>query len=53
MTTDDQTRDEKLQYDIVRSYSQKLQKSQPYHQVKLISMIILQVKKYCFLIKNK
>ena len=45
MTIDDQTRDEKLQSEAA--------KSQPYHQVKLISMIILQVKKYCLLIKNK
>ena len=32
---------------------EKLQKYQPYHQAKLISLNILQVKKYCLLIKKK
>ena len=32
---------------------EKLQKYQPYHHAKLISMNILQVKKYYLLIKNK
>ena len=37
MTTDDKIRDEKLKYDI----TEKQQKSQHYHQVKLINMNIL------------
>ena len=49
MTTDDQIRDEKLQYDINR----EAPKYQPYCQAKLISMIILLVKKYYHLIKTK
>ena len=49
MTLEDQVRDEKLQYDI----KERLQKYQLYHQVKLISMIILLVKKYCHLINSK
>ena len=40
---------EKLQYNINRG----AQKYQLYHQVKLISMNILQVKKYCHLINSK
>ena len=32
---------------------ERLQKYQLYHQVKMISMNILQVKKYCHLINNK
>ena len=32
---------------------EKLQKYQPYLQAKLININILQVKKYCLLIKNK
>ena len=32
---------------------EKLQKYQPYHQAKLISMNMLQVNKYYFQIKNK
>ena len=48
MTIDDQIKDEKIQYDI-----ENLQKYQPYHQAKLISMNIVQVKKYYLLIKNK
>ena len=42
MTINDQIKDEKLQYDINR----EAEKYQPYHQAKLISMNILQVKKY-------
>ena len=41
MTTDDKIRDEKLQYEL----TEKLQKYQHYHQVKL-NMNILLVKKY-------
>ena len=48
MTTDDQIKDEKLQYGINREAA----KYQPYHQVKSISINILQVKKYCLLIKR-
>ena len=44
MALDDQIRDEKLQYDA---------KYWPYHQANLISTNILQVKKYCLLIKTK
>ena len=46
MTNDDKIRDEKLQYE-------KQQKYQHYHLEKLINMNTLQVKKYCFLIKDK
>ena len=46
--TDDKVRDEKLQYDIL---AERLQKYQHYHQVKLINMYILKVKKYYLLIK--
>ena len=49
MTLKDQIRDEKLQYDINR----EPQKYHLYHQVKLISMNILLVKKYCHLINSK
>ena len=45
----DQIRDEKLQYDINREAA----KIPLYHQAKLISINILQVKKYYLLIKNK
>ena len=48
MTIDDQIRDEKLQI-----LTEKLKKYLPYHHAKLISMNILQVKKYCLLIKSK
>ena len=48
MTIEDQITDEKLQYDIKR-----LQKYQLYHKVKLISMNILLVKRYCHLINSK
>ena len=43
MTIEDQIRNEKLQYDINREN----EKYQLYHQVNLISMNILLVKKYC------
>ena len=49
MTIDDKIRDEKLQHDINR----KAPKKQHYHLEKLINMNILQVKKYCLLIKDK
>ena len=49
MAIDDKNRDEKLQYDINREAA----KYQHYHQVKLINMNILQVKKYCLLIIEK
>ena len=49
MTIEDQIKDEKLQYDINREAA----KYQLYHQVNLISMNILLVKKYCHRINNK
>ena len=49
MTTGDQVRDERLQYDINREAA----KTSALLSSKLISMNILQVKKYCLLIKNK
>ena len=49
MAIDDMIRDEKLQDDINR----EAEKYQHYHLEKLISMNILQVKKYCLLIKDK
>ena len=49
MTIQDQIRDKK--YNMI--LKEKLQKYQLYHQVKLISMNILQVKKYYLLIKSK
>ena len=58
MTSDDQIKDEKIQYDInrevlsLKSLSLAL-KYQPDHQAKLINMNILQVEKYCILIQNK
>ena len=48
MTIDNQVRNEKLQYAINR----EAVKNQPYHQKKLLSMNILQVKKYCLSLKN-
>ena len=48
MTIEDQIRDEKLQYDNNRGAT-----NQPYHQAKLISMNILQVKKYYLRINSK
>ena len=50
MATDDQIRDKKNCNMIL---IEKLQKYQPHHQEKLISMNILQVKKHYLLIKNK
>ena len=47
MAIDDKIKDEKLQYNINR----KAAKVSHYYQVKLIMMNILQVKKYCHLIK--
>ena len=47
MTIDDKIKDENLQYDINR----EPQKYRHYHLEKLINMNILQVKKYCHLIK--
>ena len=46
MTTDDNIRDEKLQYGTIR----EAKKYQDYHLEKLIKMNILQVKKYWLLI---
>ena len=46
MTIEDQIKDEKLQYDISREY-------QHYHQVNLINMNTLLVKKYYHRINNK
>ena len=48
MTIEDQIRDETLQYDIIREAANQL-----YHQVKLISMNILLVRRYCHLINSK
>ena len=45
MAIDNQIKDEKKQQNNM-ILIEKLQKHQPYHQVKLISMNILQVKKY-------
>ena len=50
MTIDDKIRDEKLQYDTNREAAD-ISKHQHYHQVKLINMNILQVKKYYLHIK--
>ena len=49
MTTEDQIKDEKLQYDINR----EAMKISDYHQVKLINMNTLLVKKYYHRINNK
>ena len=49
MTIDNQMKDEKIQYDINREAAKILALSSG----KIISMNILQVKKYCLLIKNK
>ena len=48
MTINDQIRDEKLPYDIKRKAAEI---SEPYHQVKLISILL--VKKYYDLIIHK
>ena len=50
MTIEDQIRDKK-NYKMI--LIERLQKYRLYHQVKLISMDILVVKKYCHLINNK
>ena len=47
MTIDDKINDEKIQYNINREAA----KIPPLSQVKLINMNILQVKKYCYLIR--
>ena len=49
MTIDDKIRDEN--YNMI--LTEKQQKYQLYHLEKLINMNILQVKKYCFMIKDK
>ena len=49
MTIDDQIRDKNYIMILIK----KLQKHEPYHLAKLISMNILQVNKYCLLIKKK
>ena len=49
MTIEDQIRDEKRHMILI----EKLQKYQLYHQVKLISMNILLVKRHCHLINSK
>ena len=46
MIIDDKIRDERPQYNINREYEH-------YHQVKLMNTNILQMKKYCYLIKVK
>ena len=48
MVIDDQVKDEKLQYDI----NIETAKISAFHQAKLTSMNILQVKKYCLLTKK-
>ena len=49
MTNDHKIRDENIQYDINREGEKYLH----YHLEKLINVNILQVKKYCLLIKEK
>ena len=49
MTIEDQSKDEKLRYNI----GKELQKYQLYHPVKSISTSILPVRKYCHLINSK
>ena len=49
MTIEDQIRDNKLQYDI----NKEISKISALYQVKLISMNILLVKRYCHLIISK
>ena len=49
MATDDQITDKN--YNMI--LTEKLQKYQPYHQTKLVSMNILLAKKYYHIIKNK
>ena len=48
MTIDDKITDEKLQYSITGA----AEKNQHCHMKKLINMNILQVKKYCLIIKD-
>ena len=50
MTIDDKIRDD-IRYNII--LTEKQQKYQHYYQEKFINMNILQVKKYCLLIKDK
>ena len=49
MTIEDQIKDEKYNMILI----ERLQKYQLYHRVKLKSMNILPVKRYCHLINNK
>ena len=49
MAIDNKILAEKLQYDI----NSETARYQHYHQVKLVNMNSLQVKKYCLLIKDK
>ena len=49
MTIDDKLRDEKLNMIL----TEKQQKYQHYHQIKLINMNIVQVKKYYLLFKEE
>ena len=49
MTIDGKIRNEKLQHDINR----EAVKYQPYYQVKLTNVNVLQVKKYCHLINSE
>ena len=49
MTIEDQIKDKKLQITLI----ERLQKYQLYHQVKLISINILMVKKYYHLVNSK
>ena len=49
MTIEGQIRDGNYNMTLTES----LQKYQLYHQIKLINMIILLVKKYCHLLNNK
>ena len=49
MTIDDQIKDKDSNMILIEN----LQKYQPYHQAKLISMNILQLKEYYLLTKNK
>ena len=51
MTIEDQIKDQKLQYDINREAANQL--CQLYHQVNLINMNILLVKRYYHLVNNK
>ena len=46
MTIDDKIRDERIKYNINREAKKTKKQKRPYHHVKLIYMIVLQVKKY-------